>query len=120
MMYKGEDLTLSDLLTESAGRTPRKTCIKFEKRKVSYSELDELVSLCTGGLRALGLEALSIADGACSVTLWSISETQVMEMAPGSQRSSSISIPGQHYACKEHANVFHGKARLSAYSNNAP
>lgn len=50
-------MTLSDLLTESAGRTPRKTCIKFEKRKVSYSKLDELVSLCAGGLRALGLEA---------------------------------------------------------------
>ena len=49
-------MTLSDLLTESAARTPRKTCIKFEKRKVSYSKLDELVSLCAGGLRALGLE----------------------------------------------------------------
>lgn len=50
-------MTLSDLLTESAGRTPRKTCIKFKKRKVSYSELDELVGLCAGGLRTLGLEA---------------------------------------------------------------
>ena len=50
-------MTLGDLLTESAGRTPRKTCIKFKKRKLSYSELDELVSLCAGGLGALGLEA---------------------------------------------------------------
>lgn len=50
-------MTLSELLTESAVRTPRKTCIKFGKRKVSYSQLDELVSLCAGGLRALGLEA---------------------------------------------------------------
>ena len=50
-------MTLSDLLTESAGRTPRKTCIKFEKRNISYSQLDELVSLCAGGLRELGLKA---------------------------------------------------------------
>ena len=50
-------MTLSDLLTESADSTPRKTCIKFGKSKVSYSELDERVSLCAGGLRELGLKA---------------------------------------------------------------
>lgn len=50
-------MTLSDLLSENAVQIPRKTCIKFNGRKISYSALDELVSLCAGGLVEAGLRA---------------------------------------------------------------
>ena len=48
-------LTLGALLSERARHFNRKVCITFEKRKISYSELDNRVDLCAGGLHALGL-----------------------------------------------------------------
>ncbi len=48
-------MTLSDLLTERARQYSRKVCIKFKNRRLSFSELDSLVSLAAGGLRSLGL-----------------------------------------------------------------
>jgi long-chain acyl-CoA synthetase len=51
-----EKLTLSTLLSNKAKEIPQKTCIKFEKRKLSYSEIDKLVSLVAGGLNSLGLK----------------------------------------------------------------
>jgi long-chain acyl-CoA synthetase len=49
-------MTLSNLLSQRAGEHKRKTFIKFEKRKVTYAEADNLVSFCAGGLKSLGLE----------------------------------------------------------------
>ena len=50
-------MTLGHLLSESARQNTHRTFIKFEGRKLSYSETDHLVSLCAGGLRAIGLQA---------------------------------------------------------------
>lgn len=50
-------MTLDNLLSESAGQNSNRTFIKFEGRKLSYAKADHLVSLCTGGLRAIGLQA---------------------------------------------------------------
>ncbi len=52
----GDLLTLDKLLTERAAQHSRKICIKFEGRKLSYSELDNLVGLYAGGLRIMGLK----------------------------------------------------------------
>lgn len=49
-------MTLSVLLSEQAKKYHNKTCIKFEKRKISYSEIDELVSLGAGGFISAGLK----------------------------------------------------------------
>lgn len=49
--------TLSALLSKRAEEYPRKTFIRFEKRKLSYSEADEKISLTAGGLKKLGLNA---------------------------------------------------------------
>jgi long-chain acyl-CoA synthetase len=49
-------LTLSVLLSEQAKKYPKKTCIKFENRKISYSEINELVNLGAGGFIAAGLK----------------------------------------------------------------
>lgn len=51
-------MTLDHLLSESARRNTSRTFIKFEGRKLSYSEADRLVSLCAGGLMAIGLQPL--------------------------------------------------------------
>src|SRR4030066_794799 len=48
-------MTLSALLSKRSGESPKKTCIKFEKKKFLYSEIDEIVTLTAGGLRSLGL-----------------------------------------------------------------
>ena len=48
-------MTLSSLLTEKAREIPKKTCIKFEKRKLTYADLDEAVNVTAGGLSKLGL-----------------------------------------------------------------
>jgi len=48
-------MTLGNLLSESARQNPKRIFIRFEGRKLSYSEADRLVSLCAGGLRVLGL-----------------------------------------------------------------
>ncbi len=44
-------------MSESAGQNTNRTFIKFEGRTLSYSEADRLVSLCAGGLRAMGLQS---------------------------------------------------------------
>jgi long-chain acyl-CoA synthetase len=49
-------MTLSELLAHKAGKTPGKTCIKFETRKLSYAEVDRRVTLSAGGLKAEGLK----------------------------------------------------------------
>jgi len=49
-------LTLSILLSKKAKEFPRKTCIKFGKKKLTYSEIDYLVTLTAGGLKSLGLK----------------------------------------------------------------
>ena len=43
-------MTLRDLLTQKAKLYTSKTCIKFESRSLSYSEIDRLVTLYAGGL----------------------------------------------------------------------
>jgi long-chain acyl-CoA synthetase len=48
-------LTLITLLLEKAKEIPEKVCIKFEKRKLTYSEIDRRVTLTAGGLNQLGL-----------------------------------------------------------------
>lgn len=48
-------MTLSDLLKERACSRPKKTCITFGKRRLSYAEIDSIVSLVSGGLQNLGL-----------------------------------------------------------------
>src|SRR3989338_10296336 len=48
-------MTLSALLSKRSGESPKKTCIKFEKKKFLYSEIDEIVTLTAGRLRYLGL-----------------------------------------------------------------
>jgi long-chain acyl-CoA synthetase len=48
-------MTLSALLSEKAKKIPKKTCIKFEKKRFTYSEIDNIVSLVAGGLNTLGL-----------------------------------------------------------------
>ncbi|MEW6714935.1 MAG: long-chain fatty acid--CoA ligase [Nitrospirota bacterium] len=50
-------MTLSALLKERAVSTPKKTCIKFGNRKLSYAETDSIVSLVSAGLKSLGLQA---------------------------------------------------------------
>ncbi|MEW6601504.1 MAG: long-chain fatty acid--CoA ligase [Nitrospirota bacterium] len=49
-------MTLGNLLSENAGRYSNRTFIRFEGRKLSYSETDRLVSLCAGGLSSIGLQ----------------------------------------------------------------
>ncbi len=48
-------MTLSTLLSKRARETPEKICIKFERRRLTYSEIDRLVTGIAGGLRELGL-----------------------------------------------------------------
>jgi long-chain acyl-CoA synthetase len=48
-------MTLSALLSSRAKAIPNKVCIKFEKKRLVYSEIDKLVSETAGGLKALGL-----------------------------------------------------------------
>lgn len=49
-------MTLSDLLTARAKTHHHRTCIKFENRKITFSDLDRRASLCAGGLKSLGLK----------------------------------------------------------------
>jgi len=48
-------MTLSDLLSERAREFPKRICIKFEKRRLTYAEIDRAVSLVAGGLKQIGL-----------------------------------------------------------------
>jgi long-chain acyl-CoA synthetase len=48
-------MNLSALLSDRARTIPKKTCIKFNTRKYSYSEINEQVDSASGGLSALGL-----------------------------------------------------------------
>ena len=49
-------MTLSTLLSERAKSIPDKVCITFEKKKFTYSAIDDLVTNIAGGLKALGVE----------------------------------------------------------------
>ena len=49
-------MTLSTLLSERADSEPDRVSIKFEDRKVSYSEANRLVDLCAGGLSSIGVK----------------------------------------------------------------
>ncbi|MCP4397087.1 MAG: long-chain fatty acid--CoA ligase [bacterium] len=48
-------MTLGKMLEDSAQRYPRKCAIKFQKQKISFSELNETANRVAGGLLALGL-----------------------------------------------------------------
>lgn len=48
-------MTLGALLSERAKTSPEKVCIAFRKNKLTYSGMDGLVSLVSGGLQGLGL-----------------------------------------------------------------
>ena len=48
-------MTLGKMLEDSAQRFPRKCAIKFQKRKISYRELNEAANKAAHGLLALGL-----------------------------------------------------------------
>lgn len=48
-------MTLSMLLSEKAKNIPERICIKFKKEKITYSEMDNLVSSVAGGLVTIGL-----------------------------------------------------------------
>jgi long-chain acyl-CoA synthetase len=61
-------LTLSATLSEQAKKYPKSTCIKFEKNKISYSEINRRVDLAAGGLISAGLrprERAAILMGNC-------------------------------------------------------
>ena len=49
-------MTLSTLLSEKAKSIPDKVCITFEKKKFTYSAIDDLVTDIAGGLKSLGVE----------------------------------------------------------------
>lgn len=49
-------MRLDTILSETSRKLPERTCIKFGKRKFSYSEIDNLVSLTAGGFNSLGLK----------------------------------------------------------------
>lgn len=49
-------MTLSTLLSERAKSIPDKVCITFEKKKFTYSAIDDFVTNIAGGLKALGIE----------------------------------------------------------------
>jgi long-chain acyl-CoA synthetase len=50
-------VTLSFLLSERAKKYSGRVCIKYKDRKLSFSEIDKLVSLTAGGLGSLGLKS---------------------------------------------------------------
>ncbi|UCD34580.1 MAG: long-chain fatty acid--CoA ligase [Nitrospiraceae bacterium] len=49
-------MTLSTLLSYRAGKSRTTTLIKFGSERLSYQEVDNRVTLCTGGLISLGLK----------------------------------------------------------------
>ena len=49
-------MTLSNLISERAGKTPGKICIKYENRKISCLELNSMVDSAAGGLREIGVK----------------------------------------------------------------
>ncbi|MBI4849948.1 MAG: long-chain fatty acid--CoA ligase [Nitrospirae bacterium] len=49
-------MTLSALLSKRAKEIPKKICLKFGKKKFTYSDLDRLVSITSGGLKTSGLK----------------------------------------------------------------
>lgn len=62
-------MTLSTLLSDRAKEIPKKTCIKFRKGKLTYSEIDRLVSLKAGGFQRLDLnvkDRAAILMGNCT------------------------------------------------------
>jgi len=57
-------MTLGVLLSERAKEFPKRICIKFEKRRLTYAEIDRAVSLVAGGLKMVGL-----GEGECAAIL---------------------------------------------------
>jgi long-chain acyl-CoA synthetase len=47
-------MNLCTLLSERSQKSPEKTCIKFDKKKYSYFEIDKQVNSTAGGLTSLG------------------------------------------------------------------
>lgn len=61
-------MTLSTLISDRAKKIPDRICLWFGKRKITYSEIDSLVTLAAGGLQAMGLktgERAAILMGNC-------------------------------------------------------
>ncbi len=50
-------MNLADFLTETAGRIPERPAIRFEKRTLTYAEMNRKVDCLAHGLRRLGLRA---------------------------------------------------------------
>ncbi len=48
-------MTLDRILSEHAVKRAKKVCLKFDKREITYSEIDNLVNLTSGGLQETGL-----------------------------------------------------------------
>ena len=48
-------MTLSTMLSQVANKYPEKTCLKYLGSRLSYSDLERLVVLTSGGLSSLGL-----------------------------------------------------------------
>jgi long-chain acyl-CoA synthetase len=62
------DMTLSSVLSDRALKFPKKVCIKFDKRKLTFADVDRAVTLTAGGLQALGMnkrEGVSILMENC-------------------------------------------------------
>lgn len=49
-------MTLDNLITERAGKTPEKICIKYENRKISFRELNAQVDTAAAGLKHIGVK----------------------------------------------------------------
>lgn len=50
-------MTLNSMLSDMAGKSPGKVCVKFKDRGFTYLEMDNLVNLVSGGLQAVGMKA---------------------------------------------------------------
>jgi len=51
-----EEITINDILTRTAEKYPKRTALLFMGKKISYSELDQLVNRCANALVDLGVK----------------------------------------------------------------
>ncbi|MEK7307932.1 MAG: long-chain fatty acid--CoA ligase, partial [Nitrospirota bacterium] len=49
-------MTLSTLISDRAKKIPDKICLWFGKKRITYLEIDRLITLTAGGLKAMGLK----------------------------------------------------------------
>jgi len=49
-------VTLSSILSETAGNHPKRVGIKFGERVLTYSDINDRASLCAGGINTLGVK----------------------------------------------------------------